>query len=97
MVREYPVKKGTNLNVEYLREKTESVTGNAKVSGEHVYSNCKGLSEIDIFTDGKKLFVQTTSDGVRENAGEAVRIYNKLIEEITGFDSKERKKRMSKV
>ncbi|MEM0155475.1 MAG: DUF5611 family protein [Thermoplasmataceae archaeon] len=96
MVREYPVKKGTKLSLEYIRDKAKGVTGNARVDGDHVHSSCPGLSDIDLSTDGKKLLVETASDSIRENAAMAISIYNTLIEEITGYNSKERKKLMSK-
>ena len=97
MVREYPVKKGIKLSLEAIKLKAESITGEARIDGSHVFSRCSGLSEIDLTTDGKKLLVQTKSDGIKENAAEALRIYNRLIEEISGYSSKERKKLMSKV
>jgi hypothetical protein len=97
MVREYPVKKGTKLSLDYIRDKTEGITGNARIEKDHVHSSCPGLSDIDFFTDGRKLFVQTTSDNVKENAAQAINTYNSLIEGITGYSSKERKKLMSKV
>ncbi|MCL5678628.1 MAG: DUF5611 family protein [Candidatus Thermoplasmatota archaeon] len=97
MAREYPVKKGIKLSLETIREKAESIAGEARIDGSHVFSRCPGLSEIDLTTDGKKLLVQTKSDGIKENAAEALRIYNRLIEEITGYSSKERKKLISKV
>ena len=97
MVREYPVKKGIKLSLEAIREKAESITGEARIDESHVFSRCPGLSEIDLTTDGKKLLVQTKSDGIKENAAEALRIYNRLIEEITGYSSKERKKLISRV
>ena len=95
MAREYPVKKGINLSAESIKEKAKSITGEAKIDGNHVFSRCLGLSEIELYTDGEKLMVQTKSDGVRENASEALRIYNRLIEDITGYSSKERRKMMS--
>jgi len=97
MVREYPVKKGINLSTEFIREKAEMVTGEARIDGNRVISHCSGLSEINMYTDGKKLSVETKSDGIKENAPEALRIYNRLIEDITGYSSKERKKIMSKL
>ena len=46
MAREYPVKKGIKLSLEAIREKAESITGEARIDESHVFSRCPGLSEI---------------------------------------------------
>ncbi len=96
MTREYPVKKGIKLDVDLINETAKDIFGNAKVTNDHVVSKTPGLEKIDIFTDGKKLFVTTESSSDAKDYAAAVKLYNTFLEKITGYSSKERKKKISK-
>ncbi len=97
MAREYPVKKGIKLSVEYLLEKAREVDGNASVQGDHVIASIPGMKSIDLSTDGKGLLAQTEADPESKDFSKTIGLYNKLIEDITGYSSKERKKKFSKL
>jgi hypothetical protein len=94
--REYPVKKGREITGEFLLEKAKAVTGNGESKDGHVTCTIPGLKVIDLYFNGKNLEVVTETDHTHSDPLETVRIFNKLIEETTGFSSKERKKKISK-
>ena len=97
MGRNYPVKKGIKLSPEYIMEKATETAQNVKMSGDHVMCTIPGIKSIDMWVGGKELMVETVNDEKPPDPMETVRIYNKLIENITGLSSKERKKKMSKI
>ncbi len=97
MAREYPVKKGIKISTEYIAEKARELAGNVSINGESVICSIPGIRKISMRTDGKNLFVETENEEKPENPMLAVSLFNKLIEEITGFSAKERKKKMSKL
>ena len=97
MGRNYPVKKGTKLSTEYILAKARETAQNVKVSGDHVMCTIPGIKSIDMLIDGKELMVETVNDEKPQDPLETVRVYNRLIENITGLSSKERKKKMSKI
>ena len=94
--REYPVKKGREITIEFLLEKAKAVTGNGETNGDHVTCVIPGLKSVDLHFNGKNLEVATETDQKHSDPLDTVRIFNKLIEETTGFSSKERKKKISK-
>lgn len=97
MVREYPVKKGIKLTPDYLLEKARNISPNAEIQGSDVVCSIPGIRKITMNTDGKNLFVETVNEEKPANPMETVRQFNQLIEDITGFSAKERKKKMSKL
>ena len=97
MARNYPVKKGIKLSPEYVLEKAMEIAHDAKISGDHVLCSIPGIRSIDMAISGKELIVETVNEEKPQDPLETVRIYNKLIENITGLSSKERKKKMSKI
>ena len=96
MVREYPVKKGIKINAGYIAESAEGIAEEIRIEGEHVLARIPGMKKIELYTDGKKLLVETETDESAKDYSQTVRIYNDLIEKLTGYNSKERKKRLSK-
>ena len=97
MGRNYPVKKGIKLTPEYILEKATETAQNVKMSGDHVICTIPGIKSIEMWVGGKELMVETVNDEKPQDPLETVRIYNRLIENITGLSSKERKKKMSKI
>lgn len=97
MARTYPVKKGVGTDPDTLAKHAKEVAGNAEVKGNHVVCSIPGIKVIEIFPEGKNLVVETENDSANSNPMETIRMFNDLIEAVTGFSSKERKKRLSKV
>lgn len=97
MARKYPVKRGVDISLEALLEKVKGFTGNGSIEGERVLCTISGLKKIEFYKEGKFLMVETETDPSSSNPMETVKQFNNLMEEVTGFNSKERKKRLSKV
>lgn len=97
MARTYPVKRGVDVSNETLLEKVKEHAGNGKIENDHVVCSIPGLKRIELFKDGKNLKVETESDPDNKNPMETVKQFNALVELVTGFNTKERKKRLSKV
>lgn len=96
MTREYPVKRGVKMSLDSLSDASKEIFGNAKKSNDHIIAKTPGLDKIDMFTDGKKLFVTTESSKDSKDYAEAVKLYNVFLEKVTGYNAKERKKKASK-
>lgn len=96
MAREYPVKKGIKLSKDYILEKTKEIAGDARIEGDHVITSIPGMKAIDFSTDGKVILAQTEADPSAKDVSNTISTFNKLIENLTGFSSKERKKKFSK-
>lgn len=96
MAREYPVKKGIKMNNEYILEQTKKIAEDAEIKDEKVYATLPGMKSIELFTNGKSLFAQTENDPGYNDFATTIKLFNQLIETITGYNSKERKKRISK-
>ncbi len=97
MAREYPVKKGIKISTDFIAEKARGLAQNVSISGENIICSIPGIRKITMRTDGKNLFVETENEEKPENPMMTVSLFNKLIEEITGFSAKERKKKISKL
>ena len=97
MAREYPVKKGIKISRDYIAEKAKGTASNVNIDGDEVICSIPGIKRISLRTDGKNLFVETVNEEKPENPMMTVSLFNKLIEDITGFSAKERKKKMSKL
>ncbi len=96
MTREYPIKRGMKVTTDTLSEVSKEVFGNARESNDHIIAKTPGLDKIDVFTDGKKLFVTTESSKDTTEYANAVKLYNQFLEKVTGYSAKERKKKASK-
>ncbi len=97
MAREYPVKKGISITAEYILEKTKEIADDARIENGHVLASIPGMKVVDLYSNGKNLLAQTEADPAAKDFSNTIATYNKLIENVTGFSSKERKKRFSKV
>lgn len=97
MARNYPVKKGIKLSPEYIMERAAETARNVEMSGDHITCTIPGIKSIDMWISGKELIVETSNEEKPQDPLETIRIYNTLIENITGLSSKERKKKMSKI
>ena len=95
-MREYPVKKTIKISNDYIIDIVKSEFGDYKVLNGHIISSYPGLKKLELWTDGKKLYAETGTDTEYTNPSETIRKFNDLLEEITGYNSKERKKLFSK-
>ncbi|MEM0139365.1 MAG: DUF5611 family protein [Ferroplasma sp.] len=95
-MREYPVKKTIKMSYEYIRNSLEEM--NIAFSNEetHIISSIPGIKRLELWTDGKKLFIETVTDTEYKNPMETVKRFNEIITKLTGYSSKERKKLISK-
>ncbi|EQD58567.1 AP endonuclease, family 2, partial [mine drainage metagenome] len=96
VTRSYPVKKGTKLDVDSILKTTREVTRSGTVSKEHVIAKIPGLERVELWGEGKNLLCEITADKNSENYVAAVKKFNELIEALTGYSAKERKKIVSK-
>ncbi len=96
MVRAYPVKKGIKMENDYIESILKDFAKEINRENDRIVSSFPGLNRIEIWTDGKKLFVSTETDTDYKNPQETLKKYNDLVEKLTGYNAKERKKLMSK-
>ncbi|MCL4349885.1 MAG: DUF5611 family protein [Candidatus Thermoplasmatota archaeon] len=96
-MREYPVKKGIKTDPETVLSICKKYSSNAVLKGNNVDFTMPGLKSISVECGGKNLMIETVTDPDFKDPMTSINIYNKLLTEITGLDSKERKKRLSKI
>ncbi|MHB8361384.1 MAG: DUF5611 family protein [Thermoplasmataceae archaeon] len=96
-MREYPTKKGIDLSEKVILEKMKMTFGNAVVKEGTVISSYPGIKEIVVKSDGKKLFIGATNEEKPQNPEHILKIFNSFLELITGLNTKERKKKLTKV
>ena len=97
-MQKYDVKKGLESNIEIARLKqlvAEAFGGSAE-DQEKVTASFGALSKLTAWPEGKSLCVeaQMKTDVPNDVAAETIRRYNAFLEKATGFNSKERKKRL---
>lgn len=97
MARTYPVKRGVDVSPEVILQKLKEFTDNASIEDGKVVCSIPGLKRIEFSKEGKNLMVETESDPNNSNPMETVKQFNNILEAVTGFNSKERKKRFSKL
>ena len=97
MVRSYPVKKGFKIDNASLLAVTKEVTRSGTISNGHVIAKINGLEKVELWPEGKNLMCETATDKNAKNYDEAIKKFNELIEKVTGYNAKERKKIASKV
>ncbi|MCL4451121.1 MAG: DUF5611 family protein [Candidatus Thermoplasmatota archaeon] len=97
VTRSYPVKKGVKIDVDSILATTRKVTRSGTVSKDHVIAKIPGLERVELWGEGKVLMCETTTEKNPENYETAIKKFNELIEALTGYSAKERKKIASKV
>ncbi len=99
-MRDYPVKRTVkkNLKENGLKPVMENYFEGVKEEGEEMVAHYGAMKRIAAKYDGKKLWVETDTDASAsdELALETIRVYNKFLEEATGYTAKERKKLANK-
>lgn len=96
MVRVYPVKKGTSIEPTELLAKVKESTGNGELKDNHVICSLPGIKSMEVYQEGKNLAVNTVNDPANPDPMKTIRLFNDLLETLTGYSSKERKKKISK-
>ncbi|WP_393971054.1 DUF5611 family protein [Oxyplasma meridianum] len=97
MAREYPVKKGMDTSIEAIAAKCREFSENVRVSQNSVELSIPGIKRLEIWVKGKNLAIETENDENFKDFAQTIKIYNNLVESITGYSSKERKKKFSKI
>lgn len=95
MARIYPVKKGISIEPSALLARAKESAGNGELKDGHVYCTLPGIKNIDIYPEGKNLAVNTENDAGNPDPMKTIRLFNDLVEKLTGYTSKERKKKFS--
>jgi hypothetical protein len=97
MARDYPVKKGIDISLEAIATKCREFSGDVKVSQKSVTLAIPGIKRLEILINGKNLAIETENDTDFKDFAQTIKIYNNLVESITGYSSKERKKKFGKI
>ncbi|MCL4447205.1 MAG: DUF5611 family protein [Thermoplasmatales archaeon] len=94
-MRKYPCKK--EVSEQLLESKMKDIFGKVSKNGNRLISSNSESLEVTVEITGKKeISVETkTSPGKDQEA--VIKTYNQFLEEITGYNAKERKKLMSKI
>ena len=94
----YAIKRGHYKNIEGVRLKDvlESCFGPVQDEGGKFTCSYGALEKITAWTDGKNLFVDTTANPNvdDETAVRTRQAWNGFLEKATGFDAKQRSKRV---
>lgn len=96
-MRNYPVKKGFKTDVETISSKIEKYNKSMEINGNTIVFSLPGIPKIKVECGRKTLDVETETDPSYSDPVSSLKTYNNMITELTGYDSKERKKRMSKI
>ncbi|MGQ0797044.1 MAG: DUF5611 family protein [Methanobacteriota archaeon] len=93
-MRDYDLKRGfaKGLAEDGLRGIAEGVFGSATVQDGKVVASFGALERLVAWTDGKRLYVDTTMKaGVPDAiATDTIKAYNRFLEQATGLSAKER-------
>ncbi len=99
-VQNYPVRAShrPNLAAPALEAIARNSFGTARVEGEGVVAEYGAIQHLTARASGRELSVDLVMNPKvpEEVARETIRRYNQFLEDVTGFSSKERAKRMRK-
>ncbi|MCL5437908.1 MAG: DUF5611 family protein [Candidatus Thermoplasmatota archaeon] len=95
-MRDYPVKKGVNPTQEFILGKCREIMGKGEIEGNLVITSCSGLSRIQIEIKSPKSIAVETETEKGGDYMKSIKLFNQLLEAVTGYSSKERKKQFSK-
>lgn len=97
MARSYPIKKGIKLSTGKIEEILKQYTKDVSSDGKQVVATLPGMSKFVATLDGSGVTVETVSDLNFKEPQLSVRIFNEVLEKLTGYSAKERKKFFSKL
>ena len=99
-MRSYDMKRGHFKNIEgsKLLDMAAEHFGDAKEEGDRVRVMFGAIQDMQVWTDGKALFVDMKMDPSVDNetAGKTIAAYNRFLEKATGFNAKQRAQRAQK-
>lgn len=94
-MRKYPCKK--EISEQVLESKMKEIFGRVNRNGRRFVSSYSESLEVAAEVTGKKEISVETKTSPGKDQEEVVKIYNQFLEEVTGYNAKERKKLMSKI
>lgn len=93
-MRKYPCKK--EVSEQLVESKMKEIFGNARNEGGRWISTYSESLEVTAVVSGKKLIEVETKTSPGKEQETVVKLYNRFLEDVTGYTSKERKKLVSK-
>ncbi len=93
-MRKYPCKKEVNEQV--LESKMKEIFGKVARDGKLFSSSYLDSLEVTAEVTGRKEVSVETKSSVGKDQETVIKLYNKFLEDVTGYSSKERKKLISK-
>ncbi len=94
-MRKYPCKKEVGENL--LETKMKEIFGSVRKKGNQFISTYSESLEVTAEVAGKKEISVETKTSPSKDQEAIIKIYNRFLEEVTGYNAKERKKLMSKI
>lgn len=99
-MQRYPVRNThrSRLTPTSLEEICRDVFGDATIQGERIASRYGAITSLEVWPVERELAVEVRTDPSvpADVQAETIRRYNRFLEEATGFNSKERAKRLRK-
>lgn len=99
-MQRYPVRTShrTNLAVAALAERAREQFGSVEVQGESISTTFGAIARLTARAEGRELAIEVTMNPKVPNdvASDTIARYNRFLESVTGFSSKERAKRLRK-
>lgn len=96
-MRLYDFKRGHKKDMSDIEKIMRDMFNNVHEENGKLIAEYGGLERIEVWLDGKKLAVETKSKYVGEQeAINTLKVWNDFLFKVTGYTSKERKKKMSK-
>lgn len=93
-MRKYPCKK--EVTAQLLQSRMLEIFGNIRNENHVFISTFSDSLEVSAIVTGKKEISVETTTQPGPNTEREMRIYNKFLEQVTGYTAKERKKLVSK-
>jgi hypothetical protein len=93
-MRKYPCK--ADVNPEAVEAKMREIFDNVRKDRERYISTYSKSLEVSAAVSGKREISVETKTIPGEDQEVAVKLYNRFLEEVTGYTAKERKKMVSK-
>ena len=97
-MREYRFKRGYKPTEERLEELIKKHFGEFEKDGNVYVVRYGAMEELRLWIENKKLYAETkTNPKVPDDVAiQTIKVYNKFLEELTGYTAKERAKMMKK-
>ncbi|MGC8644677.1 MAG: DUF5611 family protein [Thermoplasmata archaeon] len=93
-MRKYPCKK--EISEDFVEKKMNEIFGNTTREGKMLVSSYSSL-KVKVQVTGRKELSVETETSPSPDQETIVKLYNKFIEDVTGYSAKERKNMVSKI